>query len=59
MSKERPILEVKDKKELKNTGTESRPFWARVGQTRWVRLFGILLFKHTSEGNFPDPLDKE
>jgi hypothetical protein len=59
MAKERPLLDVKDEKVLKNTGTEQRPFWAKVGEYRWIRLMGLLIFRHSSIGNFPDPADKE
>ena len=59
MIKERPILDVDDEKILKNTGTESRPFWAKIGVNRRVRFLGLLIFRHRSIGNFPDPSDKE
>jgi hypothetical protein len=59
MAKDFPILSVKDEKILKNTGTEQRAFWAKVGVTRRVRFLGILIFKHASTGNFPDPGDKD
>jgi hypothetical protein len=58
MTKERPILDVDDEKVLKNTGTEQRPFWAKIGQNRRIRLFGILIFRHTSTGDFPDQDNK-
>ena len=53
-----PIVRVKDEKELKNTGTEQRPFWSKIGTTRRVYFLIFLVFKHTTSGNFPDP-DKE
>ena len=59
MAKERPVLGITDEKLLKNTGSDQRPFWSRVGTTRRVRFLGLLIFKHVSTGNFPDPLDKE
>jgi hypothetical protein len=54
MGKERPILKVTDQKIRKNTGTVERPFWTSTDNTRWVRLFGLLIFKHISTGDFPD-----
>ena len=54
-----PVLEVIDEKQLKNTGSEQRPFFTKIAETRWVRFLGLLLFKHSSTGNFPDPSDKE
>ncbi len=59
MSKERPILSVDDTKLLKNTGTDAKPFWSKIGEGRRIRLLGILIYRHTSTGNFPDPEDKK
>ena len=54
-----PILKVTDDKVMKNTGSEQRPFWTKALTTRRIRFFGILVFRHISGGNFPDPADKE
>jgi hypothetical protein len=54
MSKERPVLDVHDEKVLKNTGSELKPFWAKIGQNRWIYLLGILIYRHRSTGEFPD-----
>lgn len=53
-TKERPILEVKVEKTLKNTGTEGRPFFAKIGEILRFRMFGLLVYKHSTESNFPD-----
>ena len=55
MGKEFPILGVTVARELKNTGTDQRPFWAKISETMRVRLLGLLIFKHTNSGNFPEP----
>lgn len=52
--RDKAIIVVKDEKVLKNTGTETRPFYAKIGTTRWVRFFGILVLRHTTAGNFPE-----
>jgi hypothetical protein len=54
-----PILSIIDDKTLKNTGTDARPFWAKIGITRRIRFFGLLIFKHTSTGDFPEAIDKK
>jgi hypothetical protein len=56
--KERPILGVTVEKILHDTGTNGRSFFAKVSEIKRVRLFGVLLFKISITGNFPDPKDK-
>jgi hypothetical protein len=58
MGKDHPVLDVLDEKELQNTGTREKPFWARKGNTRWIWLLGLLIFRHKTKSNFPDPSDK-
>lgn len=55
MSKEFPILGVTIDRELKNTGTEQRPFFAKIRETMRVRFLGLLIFKTTNSGSFPEP----
>ena len=50
-----PILGVTVDRELKNTGTEQRPFLAKIRETMRVRLLGLLIFKTTNSGSFPEP----
>ena len=53
-SKERPVLEATVDKTLKNTGSEDRPFFAKVGSILRLRLLGLLIFKYTGTSTFPE-----
>jgi hypothetical protein len=55
MGKERPILKVRDQIIRKNTGTSEKPFWTSTDFNRWVHLLGLLIFKYTRSGDFPEP----
>lgn len=44
---------------MKNTaGAGKSPFYAKVEEYKYYRLFGILIKKVTITGEFPDPDDK-
>jgi hypothetical protein len=58
-SKEHPIYEVELVKDMKDTGQPGKPFFAKVSETKHIRLFGILIKKVTTTGNFPDPDDRK
>ena len=58
-NKERPILSVTVGKKLQDTGTNGRSFFAKVSEIKRVYLFGILVFKISITGNFPDPKEKQ
>jgi len=59
MARDFPILSVVIDKTLKDTGTSGRPFFAKVCQIMRVRFIGLLVFKKTTNGNFPDSEDKK
>lgn len=59
MGREFPILGVTIDRELKNTGTDQRPFWAKIRETLKVRFLGLLIFKTTNSGNFPEQENKK
>jgi hypothetical protein len=58
-SKKRAIYSVEFVKVMKNTaGAGKSPFYAKVEEYKYYRLFGILIKKVTITGEFPDPDDK-
>lgn len=59
MSKNFPIIGVVIDKTLKDTGQPGRPFFAKVCQTMMIRFLGLLVYKITTNGNFPDPNNKK
>jgi len=54
-----PLCEVVVEKTLQDTGQPGRPFFAKVSEVLRLRLFGLLIFKSTNKGNFPDPAEKK
>jgi hypothetical protein len=52
--KEFPIVGVIIDKTLKDTGQPGKPFYARICQIMRIRFLGLLVYKITSNGNFPD-----
>jgi hypothetical protein len=44
---------------MQNTGSKDRPFYAKAGEHKYYRLFGILIKEVTITGDFPDPDDKK
>jgi hypothetical protein len=58
-TKDRPILSVTVEKTLKDTGTSGRPFYSKIGETKKIRVFGVLVYKLSITGNFPEPIEKE
>jgi len=54
-----PIYSVKLEKTMQNTGSKDRPFYAKAGEHKYYRLFGILIKEVTITGDFPDPDDKK
>ena len=56
--KDRPIFSIKVEKEMKDTGQPGKPFFAKISETKSYRLFGILIKKVHTTGNFPDPEEK-
>jgi len=59
MPSKRAIYSVRLEKVMQNTGTRERPFYAKVEEHKYYRLFGILIKKVSITGNFPDPEDKK
>lgn len=57
--KNRPIFSIKLEKEMKDTGQAGKPFYTKICETKYYRLFGILIAKVYSTGNFPDPEAKK
>jgi hypothetical protein len=49
-----PIVGVVIDKTLKDTGQPGKPFYARICQIMRIRFLGLLVYKITSNGNFPD-----
>ena len=53
--REHPILEVVLTKEMKDTSKNpDKPFYAKVAEYKKVYLFGILLKRISSTGDFPE-----
>lgn len=59
MAKERPIYKVLIEKVLKDTGKPNNPFWSKIAEHKRVWLFGILIKKVSTVGDFPDPEDRK
>jgi hypothetical protein len=53
------LIDVVDEILRKNTGTIDRPFWARLGLIRRIRILGVLVFRYKSTGEFPEPASKK
>ena len=51
---EHPIYRVELTKEMKNTGSSEKPFYAKIAEHTRVYLFGILIKKVSSTGDFPE-----
>jgi len=58
MSKDFPVIRVSTERELKDTGQPGRPFFTKAQVIIRVWFFGVLIFKHTNTGNFPEPETK-
>ena len=60
MAKEFPIIGVVVDKTLKDTSqTPGRPFFAKICQTMRIRFLGLLVYKITTNGNFPEQESKK
>jgi len=59
MAKDFPIIGVVVDKTLKDTGQPGRPFFAKVCQTMKIRFLGLLVYKITTNGNFPETESKK
>ena len=59
MGKEFPILSVATERVLKDTGTPGRAFYTKVLETMRIRFLGILIFKTTNSGSFPETENKK
>lgn len=58
-SNKRAIYSVEFVKVMKNTAAAGKnPFYAKVEEYKYYRLFGILIKKVKITGEFPDPDDK-
>lgn len=57
--KESPIKEVTIEKILQDTGAVGRPFYSKVSEIKRVRFFGILIYKESITGNFPETENKK
>ena len=55
MAKDFPVIGVVVDKTLKDTGQPGRPFYSKISEIKRVRLFGLLIYKHSALGNFPEP----
>ena len=59
MSGKKAIYSVELVKVMKNTaGSGKNPFYAKVEEYKYYRLFGILIKKVSITGEFPDPEEK-
>jgi hypothetical protein len=59
MAKQFPIVGVVIEKILQDTGQPGRPFFSKVSEIKRVRLFGVLVYKISTLGNFPEPETKK
>jgi len=57
--KQFPIVGVTIEKILQDTGSQGRPFYSKVSEIKWVRVFGVLVYKISTLGNFPEQENKK
>ena len=54
-----PIVGVVIEKILQDTGSSGRPFYSKVSEIKKVRLFGVLIYRISTTGNFPEQDSKK